>query len=393
MTEWRADDICPRPETPRPTPATPLAPPLYPSTVWRCASPDDANALMAGECDGYAYQRDGHPNADMLADKCRRLHEADHATITSSGMAALALALVSQTGPGDRVLVSRHVYGKTLQLLESEGRRWGLETERFDPFDEPNCDAALDRSVRLVVVETVSNPRLRVPDLARLSDRVDRAGGRLLVDNTFASPILCRPLRHGAHLVMESVTKMMNGHSDAMLGLLCGRAGTWEAVPRLSATWGFASSPWDCWLALRGLASLHVRMARACDNAMAIARMLAAHARVAQVDYPGLETHPDHERARTQFADRFGSMVTFTLKGGALAANRFIEAVRNDIPFCPSLGEISTTLSHPQSTSHRGLSETERAELGVSGGTIRLSCGIESTEFVERTLGDALDAC
>jgi cystathionine beta-lyase/cystathionine gamma-synthase len=188
---------------------------------------------------------------------------------------------------------------------------------------------------------------------------------------------------------MESVSKMMNGHSDTMLGALCGTEQVWQRVPQVVSTWGLASSPFDCYLAVRGLATLHLRMERACDNARRAAEYLAGHSRVARVCYPGLPEHPHHRLARRQFGDRFGCVVTFTLPGGRSAADAFIQAAQR-IPFCPSLGEICTTLSHPQSTSHRSMTAAERAELGIEGGTIRLSLGCESAEFVVGALDDAL---
>jgi cystathionine beta-lyase/cystathionine gamma-synthase len=391
MKTERPDDICPRPDEPLLSDTQPLAAPIYPTSVWRCASPEEADRLLGGDTAGYVYQRDSHPNADMLAIKCRQLHGAACAAITSSGMAALALALLSQTKPGDRILVSRLVYGKTLQLLDVEARRWGVRTELFDPTDAASCAQALTGSAALVVVETISNPCLRVADLRHLSQAAHGIGAKLLVDNTFATPILCRPFEWGADLVMESLSKMINGHSDVMLGALVGRQEDWQQVPRILSTWGFCSSPWDCWLSLRGLASLHLRMQRASANGLHVARLLVRQPTVRRVDYPGLATHPDHELAGRQLGGQFGSVVTFELAGGRRSAEAFIAAAA-EIPFCPSLGEISTTLSHPESTSHRALSAAAREELGVTGGTIRLSCGVESPEFIEEALLNGLQA-
>ncbi|HEX2518672.1 MAG TPA: PLP-dependent transferase, partial [Castellaniella sp.] len=178
----------------------------------------------------------------------------------------------------------------------------------------------------------------------------------------------------------------MNGHSDVNLGLLCGRGELWERLPLVLSTWGLASNPFDCWLASRGLGTLALRVERACHNALQIALQIALEPKVLAVHYPGLEGHPDHALARRQFGERFGSMVTFTLEGGTAAAERFIRAVAEEIPFSPSLGDLSTTLSHPESTSHRTMTAEARAALGIFGGTIRLSVGIESLDFVHRAL-------
>ena len=188
---------------------------------------------------------------------------------------------------------------------------------------------------------------------------------------------------------MESVSKMMNGHSDVMLGLLCGRAADWERVPVALSAWGLASSAFDAWLSCRGLATLHLRMDRACDNAQQAAEFLAQQPAVARVDYPGLPQHPHHALAARQCGGRFGSIVTFHLRGDRPAADAFIRAARR-IPFCPSLGEVSTTLSHPESTSHRAMTPAQRTALGISGGTIRLSLGVESADFIRAALAEGL---
>ena len=188
---------------------------------------------------------------------------------------------------------------------------------------------------------------------------------------------------------MESVSKMMNGHSDVMLGILAGPARLWERVPQAVAAWGLASSPLDCWLALRGLGTLPLRLSRASENAMLVAEFLAGQELVETVQYPGLSIHPDHELAARQFENQFGSMVTFTFHGEQNVAESFIQAAEK-IPFCPSLGELSTTLSHPASTSHRKMDQADRRNVGISDGTIRLSVGIESSEYIMEALEQSL---
>lgn len=385
----RPDDICPQPDLLPPLATRPHAAPLYPTSVWQCDDPDQADALLGGHADGYVYQRDRHPNADLFAAKCKELHGAERAAAAASGMAALAGALLSQLETGDAVAVSRLLYGRSLLLFGPECKRLGVDSSTFDPCDLDSFQAALGPRTRLAVVETIANPRLQVADIGALARIAHDRGVVLLVDNTFATPCLCRPLDLGADLVMESVSKMMNGHSDVMLGLLCGRADRWSRVPTALSAWGLASSPFDCWLACRGLATLPLRIDRAGANALAAARFLAEQPQVESVDYPGLPTHPQHELARRQFQDRYGTIVTFHLPGGRDAAVRFMRAASR-IPFCPSLGETSTTLSHPESTSHRGLTAEDRAALGITGGTIRLSVGVESPEYVLDALREGL---
>jgi len=386
----RPDDICARlPKLP-PQPTEPASPPIYAASVYRCESPAQAENLLSGESAGYVYSRDGHPNADQLAQKCAELHAAGWATACSSGMAALALAAVSHLTQGDHVVVGNQLYGRSLQLFNGELARFGVEAATVDTCDLDATAAALRPTTRLVVAETITNPLLRVTDIARLSALVHAHGARLLVDNTLATPIVCRPLELGADLVVESLTKLMSGHSDVLLGLLCGTGNAPQRVKAAQSTWGFSTSPFDCWLALRGLGTLALRAERAMASAEAAARFLIGHEKVSRVEHPGLSEHPDHELAASQFHGRFGNMVTCTLHGGLAAAERFIAA--KTIPFCPSLGDLSTTLSHPSSTSHRSMSEDARRSLGIEQATVRLSVGIESADAVMAGLAEGLSA-
>lgn len=385
-------DICPKPQPLPKLPTQPHAAPIYPASVWACASPEQADAMLAGREAGYVYQRDGHPNAQLLVDKLVQLHSAERGVVTASGMGALAAALLALLKQGDHVVVGSRMYGKTLALFVREGERLGIETTVAEMSDLAAVGAAIRPSTKLVVAETIANPLLEVADIAGLAKVAHQKNSTLLIDNTFASPLLCRPLELGADLVMESLTKTLNGHSDVILGFLGGRAELWERVPSVVSTWGLASAPFECWLAARGLATAHLRIERASDNALAAARYLASRQpQVARVHYPGLPSHPQHELARQQFGGRFGTIVSFQLAGGRAAADAFIAAAQQ-IPFCPSLGELSTTLSHPETTSHRGMTSQQRAELGITGGTIRLSVGTESSEFIERALAPALNA-
>jgi cystathionine beta-lyase/cystathionine gamma-synthase len=390
------DDLCPRPLPLPPLATTPHSPPIYPTSVWACESPQQADDLLAGREAGYVYQRDGHPNAYLLAEKCRQLHGAERAIVTGSGMAALAAALLSQLSAGDHAVIGSRIYGKTLQLFGVEAKLLGIEVTPVDTCDLTATAAAMKLNTRLVLAETIANPLLEVADIAALAEIAHHHESVLLIDNTFASPILCRPLELGADLVMESLTKTMNGHSDVILGLLCGREAVWKRVPQVVSAWGLSSSPFDCWLAERGLATAHLRIERACHNALAAAEFLTQQKpSVERVHYPGLANHAQHALARQQFGGpsgaRFGTIVTFTLAGGRNAADAFIAAAKQ-IPFCPSLGELSTTLSHPETTSHRGMTADQRAALGITGGTIRLSVGTESPEFVIAALKQGLEA-
>jgi cystathionine beta-lyase/cystathionine gamma-synthase len=388
----RPEDLCPRPLPLPPLATTPHAPPIWLASVWACESPQQADEMLAGKLPGYVYQRDGHPNAYLLAEKCRQLHGAERAAIAASGMGALAAALLSQLKAGDHCVAGSRAYGKTHVLFGAEASRLGIEMTRVDTCDLKATAGAFKPNTKLLLAETIANPLLEVADIAALAEIAHARRAVLLIDNTFASPILCRPLALGADLVMESLTKTMNGHSDVILGLLCGHEAVFERVSTVIPAWGLSSSPFDCWLAERGLATAHLRIERACENALAAAEFLQTQKKhVDRVHYPGLPAHPQHALAKQQFGSRFGTIVTFNLAGGRPAADVFIAAAK-EIPFCPSLGELSTTLSHPETTSHRGMTTDQRDALGITGGTIRLSVGTESAEFIQAALREGLEA-
>lgn len=364
-----------------------LAPPIYPATVYCCDSPQQASDLLAGEIDGFVYSRDGHPNSDMLAARCAELHHADHAAITGSGMAALALAITAHLKQGDHVVVSHQLYGRSLALFTSEIERMGIGSTQVDTNNLDAVQSAVTSATRFLITETISNPMLHVADLRALAKIAHDRNTLLLVDNTLASPVLCRPLTLGADLVVESITKIMNGHSDVILGCLCGMRSSWERVTLAATTWGLFASPIECWLGMRGMATLSLRMERASATALALAEQLTGHRAITAVHYPGLTEGTDHQLATRQLATGignpgYGNMLTIELAGGYDAAERFIRSVTPEIPFCPSLGELTTTLSHPETTSHREMNPEQLRAVGITGGTIRLSIGIESADSI-----------
>ncbi len=365
----------------------PVAPPLELTTVWQCASVEQADQLLAGELSGDVYRRDGHPGARRLTELWGRRHGARWGVATSSGMAALAALLLARLHPGDHVLLAEELYGRTQRLFQEEGSRWGLAVDHVDPCSLESLEQAWRPESRLLLVETISNPRLRVVDVERVARWCHDRGVLLAVDHTLATSTSFRPLESGADYVVESLTKFANGHSDAVLGVVGGRDDCHARFDDVVRTWGMVASPLDCWLTERGWQTLDVRSERACRTAGEIAAMLKRHPRVTRVRYPGLADHPDHEVARRQFGARFGSMVTFTLRGGRAMVDRLAES----IPFCPSLGEARTTFSHPRSTSHRSYTPEQCQSLGIEEGTVRLSIGCEPTGEVLELVTSALD--
>ncbi len=363
---------------------------IHVSSVQICEGTTQADQLLGKQLEGFAYQRDGHANEYLLAERCRQLHQADFAAITPNGMSALALALLSIARTGDQVLVSHQVFGKTKFLFGSESARLGIRTEYFDVFDIDALQSTVSRETSLIVVETISNPLMRVADIRKLSEIADAHQAVLLVDNTFASPVLCRPLALGAHLVMESLTKIMNGHSDLVLGVLCGRESFRQRVHEAQRTWGLVGAPFECWLADRGIGTANLRVQQASRSALQIANFLLGHRSVQRVFYPGLVEAVEFELAKTQFQRhagclegepdfQFGHMLSFDV-GSRGNVDHFIR--NSGLLFCPSLGDLSTTVSYPTVTSHRGLSLSERLNQGISEGLLRVSIGIEPVDLL-----------
>lgn len=371
---------CQLPTLPQFGPTQPLVPPLYPSAVYVFPDLDAVDAVYDGRQPGYIYARDGHPNATLLAKELTRLHAANWGIVTASGMAAVSAALLGLVGAGDRIVASDRLYGKTTKLLREEFTRFGVAAEFVDVCDLDRVREALRSPTKVLFVETISNPLCRVADIPALANLAQVAGAELVVDNTFATPILCRPLELGATVVIESLTKLIGGHSDLTLGYVGGSAADHrDAVTSRVSTWGLASNPFDCWLTSRGLETLELRVRAATANAAAVADWLAKQPNVTRVVYPGRPEHPDHELARRLLPAGAGHMLAFELDGGRDAVNRWMRACPG-IPFAPSLGHTATTCSHPATTSHRYDSSTEKQRQGITDGLVRLSVGCESLE-------------
>jgi len=369
--------------------STPLVPPLYQSSVYTLPDLDALDRITNGEEPGFIYARDAHPNARRLAERLAALERGDWAVVCGSGMAAISAILLAHLQKGDRIVASNRLYGRTTQLFGQELSRFGVTAEFVDAGDLNQVENALKAGARMLFVETMSNPMVRLVDLAALAPLAHKLGALFVVDNTFATPVLVRPLELGADLVMESLTKMIGGHSDVTLGVVAGKGETPLQVNAAVSIWGLASNPFDCWLAERGLATLPLRMRAATANAAALADWLAGMAGVSMVIYPGRADHPDHVLARSLLPDGCGNMLCFELAGGHDAVNRLMHLAPG-IPFSPSLGHTSTTLSHPGTTSHRYVSPAERRRQGIGDGLIRLSVGIESLEEIKSALSKGL---
>jgi cystathionine beta-lyase/cystathionine gamma-synthase len=365
----------------------PLIAPIYQSAVWTLDSLEQCEAVYGKTTPGHIYTRDANPNHTALEAVIAKLEDAEAAVVFATGMAALAAPLTAFTGSGGRVVVARQLYGATARLLEGELSRFGVSLAWVDVTSLVEVEAALAPGADVLLVESVANPLLQVADLPRLAEMAHRYGTKLVVDNTFPSPLGCRPLDHGADITLHSVTKFLGGHSDVTLGAAAGSAALVDELRRQARLFGGAANPFESWLALRGITTLPLRMERSVENASTLAERLATHPLVKQAHYPGLPTHPQHALAQKVLLSP-GAMLAFELADGDAAADclRRLQYVR----FAPSLGDTATTVSYPVATSHRGQSAEVLGEAGITPGLIRLSVGIDNVEDVWADLEQAI---
>lgn len=372
--------------------SAPVVNPIQPSVVYASMDADEMDAQYTGKASGFTYAREGHPNWFVLAEKLDWMERAEGGIVTGSGMAAVTAMFQAAVKAGDHVVAGDQLYGRSLRILKEELPRWGVEVTFCDPTDGASVAAAIRPETRLVLVEVVSNPTLRVADMQAIAAICAERGVLLAVDNTFTTPVLHRPMDHGADFVIHSVTKMLAGHSDVTLGYVAARdPALRQRLTDVALTFGLTPSPFDCWLAERGLHTFDLRFARAQANAAALGNHLAGLAGVEKVLYPTRIDHPDHNRVADLLPDGGGTMMSFVLKGGRAEVNRFLRAAEH-IPFAPTLGDVATTVAQPATSSHRALSVEERAAIGITEGFIRVSVGIEDIALLTAEFEDAVRA-
>lgn len=342
-----------------------------------------------GTSEGMRYPRYGNaPNAEAVQRRMAALEGAEASVLLSSGMGATACALTALLRPGDHIVASSLVYGGTHALLAQELASLGIDVSFVDPLEVRIWRRAITKRTRVMFLETPVNPTCRVLDLAPASTVCKERGIALVVDATFASPINFRPLEYGADVSIHSATKYLNGHHDALGGVVSGTAPYIEEVRQKMMLWGQAPDPFAAWLLERGLKTLDVRVQRQNANAMRVAEWAESCREIRRVHYPGLASHPDHEvAART--LDGYGGMLAIELSGGARNVDRMLRRLRV-FQHAPSLGGVDSLVSEPRHSSHAGVSAAERARAGIPDGFLRLSVGIESADDLIADLDQAV---
>jgi cystathionine gamma-synthase len=364
-------------------------PPLFQASSYEFSDLDEVEAVYAGAAAGRIYGRYGGPNGAQFESAMAALEGAEAAAGAASGMAAIDAALGTLLRPGDVLLAGRELYGGTYTLVENDYRQAGVDVHFVDQTDLQAVSAALSRlRPKVLYVEALTNPLIGVADVPALAAAARAAGAAVVVDATFATPVLFRPLEHGADLVVHSVGKYLGGHGDVGAGILVGRADLVASARSRLVRRGATIPHFEAWLAVRGLRTLALRMERHSANARVLAAFLAARPEVGRAYHPSLPEHPQHALAERLYPRGTGGMLAFDLRGARDAVDAFLRGLRT-IAIVHSLGEVATTISHPPSASHRMLDGGARAALGVGDGTLRLSAGIEDVRDIVDDLASA----
>jgi methionine-gamma-lyase len=365
--------------------------PIYQTSTFAFENAQNGADRFAGVADGYIYTRIGNPTIHSLEAKIAELENGAGAVATSSGMGAVASIYMALLEQGTHVVGTSSVYGPSRGLIEKHLSRFGVDSTYVDTTDVGNITRALRPNTRMLYLESPSNPAMLVSDISAVADLAHRHGCVLVVDNTFASPYLQRPLDLGADVVFHSVTKFINGHADVVGGIIVTKtADLLKRIRPMMITLGCNMDPHQAFLVIRGVKTLAVRMERSQENALKIARWLEAHPKIAWVRYIGLESHPQHDLVKRQMSG-FGAMISFELKGGFEAGRRLMDSVRV-ATLAVSLGGVESLIEHPASMTHAGMSREDRLEAGITDGLVRYSVGIETAADLIADLEQAFKA-
>ncbi len=363
--------------------------PIVQSVAFGYDEVEDWQEVALGRKPGHIYSRNTNPTVAALEQKVRILEGAEAAVSMASGMAAISNTLFTFLGPGDRVVTVKETYGGTNQLFREFLPKIKVDVCLCDTTDFAAIEAQIAKGCRLLYLETPTNPTLKVIDIERLAEKGHRAGALVLTDNTFATPINQRPLELGSDLVLHSMSKYLGGHADALGGIVCGRKDLVHQVFHYREITGAALDPFAAYLLLRGLKTLAIRVERQNSSAMKIAQFLESHPLVARVNYPGLESHPQHQIAKKQMPGGSGGMLSFELKGGFDQVRKFLPRLKF-AHRAANLGAVETIVGPPATTSHVEVSVADRAAMGIPESLIRYSTGIEDVRDLIADLDQAL---
>ena len=366
-----------------------VVPPIWQtSTFWADSDESFLEKATTPGCDHF-YTRTGNPNQTQAAMVVAALEGAEAAVVAGSGMGAITSTILAFAGAGDHVVAQQNLYAGTTSFLSGLATKLGIETTFVDQRDPARIEAAIRPSTRLIVLESPSNPLLRITDLQAVSGIARSRGIVTVADNTFATPVNQRPIELGIDLVMHSATKYLGGHSDLIAGAVAGTRAYVDRVARVMSETGAILGPFEAWLLLRGMRSLPVRMERHNRNGLAVAQFLTGRAEVAAVHYPGLDEHPQRELAGEQMSG-FGGMVSAEFRGGLAAAARFVNSVRL-ARRAPSLGGVETLVTHPAAMWAKTLEPAQMAEMGIVHGLVRMSIGLEDARDIVADFEQALE--
>jgi methionine-gamma-lyase len=373
-----------------PCPATgALDTPIYQSTTFVSTDSDEMAAVYGEQKFGYMYTRYGNPTIRALEEKVAALEGGEAALAFSTGMAAISSAILGYVKAGDHVVAARSLYGAAYNFLNTQLPRLGASTTFVPSSRVEDFEKAIQPNTRLIYFETPSNPVLAIVDIAALAQMAKARGVPTMIDNTFASPALQRPIPLGVTVSVHSATKYLCGHGDAMGGMVIGpKDYISHLIHEVIRDFGGVISPFNAWLILRGIRTLHLRMPAHCSNAQKVAEFLAQHPRVERVNYPGLPSHPGHEIARKQMS-AFGAMISFEVKGGYEGGKKVMDRVKI-FARAASLGDTRSLIVHSASTSHRAVPRDQRLAIGITDGLVRLSVGVEAVEDLVADLDQAL---
>ncbi|NSY39042.1 methionine gamma-lyase [Leisingera sp. ANG59] len=367
-----------------------LTPPLHLTSTFTFETAEAGGEMFAGERQGHIYSRISNPTCDLLEQRIATLEGAEAGLALSSGMGAITAVLWTLLSPGDEVIVDKTLYGCTFAYMRHGLAKWGVTITHVDMTDMENLRAAVSEKTRVVYFETPANPNMRLVDIAGAAEIAHAAGAQVVVDNTYATPYLTRPIELGADIVLHSATKYLGGHGDVVAGLVVGTAeqiGEIRLVGMKDMT-GAVMAPFNAMLILRGLKTLALRMDRHCASAVTVADYLAAHPAVKSVSFPGHESFAQADVAKRQMAQP-GAMIAFEVEGGLQGGIAFMNGLQM-IQRAVSLGDAETLIQHPASMTHSTYTPEERAEHGISDGLIRLSVGLEEVEDILADLEQAL---